>query len=345
MNSATIFSGGEGVGIGMRAAGIEHLWGIEWANDIAQVARDNGFHSITADVREVDIKKLERPDILHASPVCVNASVAKTDRGEAPEDVETAYATCRFIEGLRPSIFTLENVFGYRNFVAFRVILKCLVWKGYQVDYWHLNAANYGVAQTRKRLILVARLDGRPRRPEPTHAKNPGTMFGLPKWVGWYEAIEDLIPILPESKFAPWQLDRLPAFCDKAFVFEPTEMRDEGQQVVGDNPIYTIKAMRHVGARAFIVNTNMSGDGGNGMRLRGEIEPSFSTKPADDGRLRGFIVDGQNGGMPDEDGERSLTIRDDDRPIFTVSATQTRRSLRAFVADGFNAGREDDGQR
>jgi DNA (cytosine-5)-methyltransferase 1 len=35
--------------------------------------------------------------------------------------------------------------------------------------------------------------------------------FELPlPWVGWYEAIEDLIDTLPDSEFAPWQLERLP---------------------------------------------------------------------------------------------------------------------------------------
>jgi site-specific DNA-cytosine methylase len=32
---ATLFSGGEGVGCGARAAGLTHLWGIEYDNDIA----------------------------------------------------------------------------------------------------------------------------------------------------------------------------------------------------------------------------------------------------------------------------------------------------------------------
>ena len=34
MKVATIFSGGEGVGVGMRLAGIEHLWGIEHDDEI-----------------------------------------------------------------------------------------------------------------------------------------------------------------------------------------------------------------------------------------------------------------------------------------------------------------------
>ena len=70
---------------------------------------------------------------------------------------------------------------------------------GYFWTYDHVNAADYGVPQTRRRLILRASRGLLPFLPEPV------------PWVGWYAAIEDLIPTLPESKLAPWQLARLPA--------------------------------------------------------------------------------------------------------------------------------------
>ena len=160
-------------------------------------------------------------------------------------------------------------------------------------------------------------------------------MFGLKKWVGWYEAIEDLIPTLPASKFAQWQLDRLPEFCDKTFVFEPTEMRDDGQQVTGDNPIYTIKAMRHTGARAFIVNNQQSDDhrgGTYGVTVRNDDEPAITI--TDSFVPKAFLVDDQHAGTPDENGERGLTIRRDNEPIHTVSATQMKRSIRAWLSQG-----------
>ena len=43
----TLFSGGEGVGVGAKAAGLQHLWGVEWDDDIASVARLNGFNTLT----------------------------------------------------------------------------------------------------------------------------------------------------------------------------------------------------------------------------------------------------------------------------------------------------------
>ena len=59
---ATIFSGGEYVGLGMGAAGIDHLWGLEWDDRIAQCARASGFNTLTADVMTVDPRSLPVPD-------------------------------------------------------------------------------------------------------------------------------------------------------------------------------------------------------------------------------------------------------------------------------------------
>ena len=112
---AEIFFGGGGNGVGARAAGLHHLWGIEHDDAIAQVARDNGFYVVTADVTTVDPSQFECPEALLASLPCPNFSPAKTGATESAEDIELAKATARFIEALTPRVFMLENVWGYRR--------------------------------------------------------------------------------------------------------------------------------------------------------------------------------------------------------------------------------------
>ena len=74
----TLFSGGEGVGVGAKQAGLDHLWGVEYDDAIAQVARNNGFNTITGNVMDTALMMtLPRTDVRHASPVCKNASKAK----------------------------------------------------------------------------------------------------------------------------------------------------------------------------------------------------------------------------------------------------------------------------
>lgn len=314
---ATILSGGEGVGIGARAAGLHHLWGIEIDDKIAQVARDNGFHMIIADIRHVDPQTLEMPDVLHASPECQNASSAKQvqsaktfEEKETPLDVDIARCIVRYVEILRPRIFTLENVYGYRRFEAFRIILRALNRLGYFTDFGNLNAADFGVAQTRRRLILRAVRGGLvPMLPPPE------------SWVGWYEAIRDLIPTLPESEFAPWQ--RMGYIQQSAF--------QESTQGATETSMRTI------------INESVLVDSAGYPNTDGEIVPvtRCASRPANTivanharRPMRAFIVGGQFGKPDDGSGEpRPPQTRNKLEPVFTVTA-RNKGDWRAWLSWG-----------
>lgn len=196
---ATLFQGGGGADLGLAAAGLQHAWGIEYDPAIAALAEMNGFAPIVADVRSVDYATLPRVDWLHASPVCTRASNANPGAEESTDDVEMAQAVVRALEAQQPQVFSLENVWMYRTFESFKRITTALGDMGYIWDFEHVNAADFGVPQTRKRLILRASRGLLPSLPPPV------------RWVGWYEAIADLLPTLPESQLAPWQLARLPS--------------------------------------------------------------------------------------------------------------------------------------
>lgn len=291
---ATLLSGGECVGVGARAAGLTHLWGYEIENDIAQVARDNGFNVTTADVMGLDPTQLTTPDVLHASPVCKRASGANQSAElnedgtkEAPEDIEMGYKIAQFIDVMTPRIVTIENVFAYRNFKAFKIICNVLNRNGYMWDFDNLNAADYGVPQTRRRLILRA-IRGAllPNLPQPE------------KWVGWYESIFDLIPTLPESRFAPWQLERLPekmkTFAIGSAISAPIE--------IGAEPIDTITLDNGTRYRAFIVDCQKAGDTETerGVTLRQGDAPVFTITGGKGKRqpVRAWLVQGGNQWSP-----------------------------------------------
>ncbi len=123
---ASVFTGGGGIEVGARAAGLTPLWGIEIKDEIAQVARDNGFHVITTDVMEVDPHTLEPPDFFHASPECQRASQANKNKGETSLDIKLGQRTIDFLDVLRPRVFTLENVGNYQRFESFKRIVAWL---------------------------------------------------------------------------------------------------------------------------------------------------------------------------------------------------------------------------
>lgn len=274
LTGATIFSGFEGVGVGMRMAGITHAWGIEYDDQIAGIARQNGFNVITADVLDVDPAGMERVDVLHASPPCPNFSLAKTGGKETAHDIKLAQQVADYLRALRPRYFTLENVWLYRNSQSWREIENALAELGYWGVVQKLDAADFGVSQNRIRMIARFALG---------EMVAPLTST-VTRWTGWYEAIEDLIPTLPETQFAPWQLKKM---------------------------LETIKTI--------LIGNSLSGSGFTNLNIAESSDPAFSIT-TQMGRAKAYLVDGDNA-RPDtgeptvrEAGQPSMTIRAQRQP-------------------------------
>lgn len=209
---ASTFSGFGGADLGAVAAGLRPVWGVEYDDRIAVVGRANGHPTVTGDVLTTDFGAYQTPGWFHHSPPCPSFSVAKTGGGETEADLALADAVCASIVTVGAPWLSVENVPGYEGSESLRRILAALDAAGYAHVRAVLNAADYGVPQTRKRLILVASRVARPRLPVPTHAKRPAPgLFGtLARWNGWHAAIADLLPGLPDATLAPWQMKRLP---------------------------------------------------------------------------------------------------------------------------------------
>lgn len=216
---ASIFTGGGLADIGAMQAGYTPIGGVEYIPEIAEIARSNGIDVITANILDCNPAKFECPDWFHASPPCPNFSVAKAGATETALDIALAEKVAEFIAALRPPAVTIENVPAYLKSKSYRVILRALENAGYMYDARVLCAADFGVPQTRRRLIVRAVLGGLvPNLPAPT------------PWMGWYKAIEDIVDTLPESQFADWQLARLPEFCNGG-LFTPNKRDDKANTV------------------------------------------------------------------------------------------------------------------
>ncbi|MCP5018944.1 MAG: DNA cytosine methyltransferase, partial [Ketobacter sp.] len=311
------FSGFGGTAIGANAAGLKLIFGAEHRADVAAVYAQNlGDHVQVCDLLTVDIETFPYVDVFHASPPCPNFSNAKKDGEETANDLQLASKVAEYIVLRRPLVFTLENVYQYRNSKSWGIIAQALHTHGYQFNYWHVNMADYGVPQTRKRMIVIARRDGRtPQLPHATHAKEPGVMlFDNPKkWVGWYEAIEDLIPTLPDSEFAPWQLERLPDEFKESFL--PHTQANSGTDGKWASEPATTIAVSSKPDRAFILDGQANGDGKSMTNIDGE-NPTFTVTASQHKRMaRAFVM---NEGNPN--GNETRKYRLDNEPIKTVTA-------------------------
>lgn len=318
MKIGTLLSGIGGVEIGAKAAGLELAWGIEINPDVADVANRNlGGHVRVANLLNVNPAEMEDVHILHASPTCTTASGANSNRGETEDDLAIARKVADFIKIKRPKIFTLENVWLYRHFKSWDIILDTLNQLGYWVNMAHVNAADFGVPQTRKRMIVRAVLGGWvPYLPEPE------------PWVSWYSAIEDLIQTLPASQFAPWQLKRLSLY-QTTLVDSAGYPGNDGVRVPVTNgpgrPANTIIA-NHARRpmRAFIMSGQNSGQNSGGWGRRQE-DPAFTvTSSAHKGMDRAWLI-----------GDQASKLRDETHPAFTVRAGATGgTNPRSWLRDG-----------
>lgn len=208
IKAGTYFSGGGLVEEGLKGI-IDPVVAVEYDEKISGVYRNNfGQHIVTADVRDVDPRELVKQidgevEYFHASPVCKNYSQAKSNHAEVELDKETAASTAEFINAIKPKVVTIENVKGYKDSEAMKIITDALDANGYTWDADVYNAADYGGYTNRERLIVRAVRDGKlPEKPKKMAHKS-----------GWYEAVADIIPTLTEKKngVAPWMDIRLKA--------------------------------------------------------------------------------------------------------------------------------------
>lgn len=310
------FSGG-GIGLARVKDKVDLAFGVEYSAEIAESYRANiGDRIIVSRVQDIDVKKLERVDLFQVSPVCKEFSNAKVNGKESAEELGQATAICAYLDYHKPTYFVLENVRGYIRSRSFQMIVVKLSRLGYTMRYSVENAANYGVAQTRERLILRAALD----------CPLPSLPDYVQRWVGWYEAIEDLLPGLPESKFGDWQLARLPLdFDSQALLIGNESNRDEDKPQLNTRtenlPAITIKADSRSRVKAFL----MASANTSKTTIRVKEGSSFTLETYHKScKPRAFIV-GQ---------DSKCTTREGKEPLFTLTAEPNREYIRAWLSQG-----------
>lgn len=312
MKSFIGFAGFGGVDLVHREFGFNVL-GIEVEPNIAKVNQLNGGNVLAVDILSLDPRYFGYYNFAHFSPPCPNFSIAKTGAQESEIDIAFGRWIARFIRIVRPEYFTLENVWMYRKSLSWLLIWYTLLELGYGVNAWNLNTADYGVPQTRKRMIVIARRDGRqPAKPFPTHSNKPD-MFTDP-WVGWYEAIVDLIPDLPETRPADWQMDRLPKHLKDAVLAPVNGQGSTGRRQ--DEPSPTITAQHSSNKyHAFLL-----GQGERSRPKNGNLPADTVTANTNQTGVKAFIIGGQYQNFNIE--KRIVQNKPGDCPVWTITANE-----------------------
>lgn len=223
--AASLFSGAGGMDIGVRQAGFDILSCVEIDKFCCQTLHNAVTEEkLSTQVYEGDIRSDEALafvkgicdkaggiDLLFGGPPCQAFSLIGKQQALNDERGMLLFQMIRYTEALQPNVVLMEQVKGVlsakdhegkRGGVIQR-LLNEFSRLGYVAKYKVCLAADYGVAQLRERVFLVATKDHNGFHfPEPTNVQQDGSMslFNLPPYVTVGDVICDLLEPHPKDK-------------------------------------------------------------------------------------------------------------------------------------------------
>jgi len=165
-----LFSGVGGSSWGAREAGVTivaafDLWMLAGESHRANFPEAEFVNARLEDLNIAAFKrKLGKIDLILASPECTNHSPAKGNKPRCEESKNTAFQIVRFAEGFEPRWIVIENVVSMRRWSRYGEFKESLEALGYSLREQVLNAAEFGVPQSRRRLFLMADRNGTPSK-------------------------------------------------------------------------------------------------------------------------------------------------------------------------------------
>lgn len=196
MRIISLFSGAGGLDLGLIMAGNTIIWANDIDRDAVETYKENiGDHIICDDIKNVEIKDLPAADVVVGGFPCQGFSQANLLRTVEDDRNQLYKFFYNTIKIKQPKFFIAENVKGILSLGKGAVIKQIVAdfeAAGYITTVNLVNMADYGVPQTRQRVIIIGqRVDLGTEMlfqfPVPTHSKT-GTR--LKKWVSIKEAID-----------------------------------------------------------------------------------------------------------------------------------------------------------
>ncbi len=110
-------------------------------------------------------RRIGNIDLLLASPECTNHSPAKGSAPRCEKSKRTALQVIRFAAAFKPRWIVIENVVNMRRWTRYSEMLDALNSLDYVINPHVLDAADFGVPQSRKRLFLLCAHKSQPAVP------------------------------------------------------------------------------------------------------------------------------------------------------------------------------------
>jgi DNA (cytosine-5)-methyltransferase 1 len=164
-----LFAGAGGLSVGLKAAGFAVAVAVEWDRTAAASYRLNHRTSrvLVADIRGVTASSLLNSAglrrgqlaLLTGCPPCQGFSTLRTRRRQVDDDSarnDLIFEILRLAKSTRPRALILENVPALAQDPRFALFRDGLADANYHSDFAIVNAADFGVPQRRRRLVLIA---------------------------------------------------------------------------------------------------------------------------------------------------------------------------------------------
>lgn len=251
----SLFSGCGGMDLGFKGGfGIydknypKNPYEIIFANDIEEHATQTynhnfGHTALCDDISNIGFSSLPKTDIVIGGFPCQDFSHAGKRQGFRAKRGRLYKQMSRVIAYTQPKAFVAENVDGLRTIGKNESVLNTILTEfeqlGYRVRYSVLNAANFGVPQTRKRIIIMGI-----RQSLNKSIFFPSAEFfetgNQNRWMSAKEGIDDLWESLGSSTIANHSLRDY----SKA-KFYPGKRMQGNNKIKADSPSPTIRAEHH----------------------------------------------------------------------------------------------------
>lgn len=177
LTAVDLFCGAGGLSTGLQWAGFDIIWANDMDEDATETYRKNhpGVDCKTADITQLSLPEFDTSiDLVAGGPPCPPFSVVGRSKLNSLEgrDASTDNRTQlweRFRDAVakyQPRAFLMENVEGMASATndvgesVLRHIIGQFRELGYSIEYSVEDAANFGVPQHRKRLLIVGMQDG-----------------------------------------------------------------------------------------------------------------------------------------------------------------------------------------
>jgi len=170
-NSIDLFSGCGGLTEGMHQAGFSTKVAVEIEANAVKAFKLNHKKTVVIpkDIRDIDMAEVKNAlngeplHLLAGCPPCQGFStMRKLNRRKSVLDKRNSLITeyLRFVKELKPLTIMMENVPGLKDYYLFKDVVRELTKLGYNPKVEIVNVKDYGVPQSRKRLVMVGSLLG-----------------------------------------------------------------------------------------------------------------------------------------------------------------------------------------